>query len=210
MFYYRMASYAGGSESFPIGGQVTAGIDAEANLFFLLPGYTLAGAVLGGQLSMSLGWAYGDVEVSADATLTGPRGNVLSFNPSDSSTGSSDLYPLATLKWNKGESNYMVYAMGDIPVGSYEVGRLANVGVNHYAIDVGGSYTFLSPKDRLEYSSTLGVTYNFENEDTHYRNGVDSHLDLAVSRFMSPTWFLGAVGYAYYQLSGDSGSGAVL
>jgi hypothetical protein len=56
----------------------------------------------------------------------------------------------------------------------------------------------------------LGFTYNFENPDTDYKNGIDSHLDIGVSQFLSEKLQLGAVGYAYYQLTGDSGSGAVL
>lgn len=209
-FYYHLTSDASAGKSFPIGGSITAGIDVSADLFFVVPTYTLAKPVLGGQMALSMGWAYGQLDVSADATLTGPRGSVISSGPSDSTTGSSDLYPLVTIKWNKDTSNYLTYAMAGIPVGSYEVGRLANIGTNHYSVDLGGGYSYLNSKTGLEYSSTFGLTYNFENSDTNYRNGVDSHLDLAVAQFLSPTWFAGMVGYAYYQLTGDTGSGARL
>jgi len=37
--------------------------------------------------------------------------------------------------------------------------------------------------------------------------GVDSHLDWAVSQFLSANWQVGLAGYVYNQLSGDSGSG---
>lgn len=57
---------------------------------------------------------------------------------------------------------------------------------------------------------TLGFTYNLENRDTDYQNGVDVHIDWAYSHFFSPTFHFGAVGYFYDQLTGDSGSGAVL
>jgi hypothetical protein len=157
-----------------------------------------------------MAWAYGQTDVSANATLTGPRGNVISVGPSDSTTAGSDLYPMASIKWNKDTSNYMTYAMVGIPVGAYEVGRLANIGTNHYSIDAGGAYTYFNQKSGLEYSSTLGVTYNFQNNDTNYRNGVDSHLDVAVAQFLSPKMFVGLVGYAYYQLNGDGGAGATL
>jgi hypothetical protein len=42
---------------------------------------------------------------------------VRSDSISDSVTGFGDLYPQATLKWNQGVNNFMVYVMGDIPVG---------------------------------------------------------------------------------------------
>jgi hypothetical protein len=31
-----------------------------------------------------------------------------------------------------------------------------------------------------------GVTYNWENSDTNYKNGVDSHRDWALSQLLSP------------------------
>jgi hypothetical protein len=54
------------------------------------------------------------------------------------------------------------------------------------------------------------VTYNFENNDTNYRNGIDSHIDWAASQFLSEQLHIGIVGYVYYQLTGDSGAGATL
>jgi len=33
-------------------------------------------------------------------------------------------------------------------------------------------------------SAAVGTTCNFENNDTDYQNGVDSHLDRAVSQFL--------------------------
>jgi hypothetical protein len=56
----------------------------------------------------------------------------------------------------------------------------------------------------------LGFTYNFENPDTDYKNGIDSHLDWAASQFLSQQWHIGLAGYFYYQLTGDSGTGARL
>jgi len=59
----------------------------------------------------------------------------------DTVEGGSDLYPLATLKWNGGNRNWLAYAMGGIPLGAYQVGRLANIGLNHWSLDAGGGYT---------------------------------------------------------------------
>lgn len=211
MIYYHLDADEGASKEFPVGGNITAGIDVGADMVFLVPTYTLARPVWGGQLGLSMAWAYADMDVSARAILTGPFGNSIEVDPHDSATAGSDLYPMATLKWNKGTSNYLVYVMGGIPVGKYDVGDLANIGTNHYSFDAGLGYTFFDPQhSHWEYSSTIGVTYNFENEDTDYRNGVDSHLDVGVSCWFSPTFFIGGVGYAYYQLGGDSGAGATL
>ena len=56
-------------------------------------------------------------------------------------------------------------------------------------------------------SAALGFTYNFENVHTDYQNGVDMHLDLGASRFVTKQLQLGLVGYWYNQLSCDSGAG---
>jgi hypothetical protein len=98
----------------------------------------------------------------------------------------------------------MVYSQGDVPVGSYNSQRLANIGIGHAAIDVGGAYTYLNPETGREFSAVLGATYNFTNTATNYRNGVDSHLDWAASQFLSEKWQIGIAGYAYQQLSSDT------
>ena len=104
----------------------------------------------------------------------------------------------------------MAYLTGGIPVGDYDAKELANIGIGHGAIDAGGAYTYLSPETGREFSATLGFTYNFENPDTNYQNGVDSHLEVGVSQFLSESLHAGLVGYYFQQLSEDSGSGAVL
>jgi hypothetical protein len=117
---------------------------------------------------------------------------------------------MGSLKWNAGSHNSMVYAMAGVPVGAYGVGRLANIGANHWAIDGGGGYTYLDMKRGHELSAVVGFTHNFENPDTHYRNGVSGHLDWAASQFVSQSTHVGVAGYLYQQLTGDSGAGAVL
>ena len=54
------------------------------------------------------------------------------------------------------------------------------------------------------------MTYNFTNPSTNYRNGVDFHLDWGASQFISKQMHIGAVGYAYQQLTADSGQPAFL
>lgn len=77
-------------------------------------------------------------------------------------------------------------------------------------MDAGGGYTYLNTKTGREFSAVAGLTYNFENPDTDYQNGIDAHLDWGASQFLSEQWHVGLVGYFYYQLTGDSGDGAVL
>jgi hypothetical protein len=210
VIYFHTSTSGGGDKAFPIGGRVAVGIEARADLVFVAPTYTFGGPVLGGQLGLGVAGAFGNLTVRADATLTGPRGNTIGVQVSDSLTSGADLYPLGTLKWNKGTSNWMTYLMAGVPVGAYTVGQLANTGTNHWSLDAGAGYTYLNPKSGLEISAALGFTCNFENPDTDYRNGLDAHLDFAASQFFSESFHAGLIGYWYQQLGGDSGAGATL
>ena len=208
--YLHASADAGGSKSFIVGGNLTAGIDAKVDLLFFFPTYTFKEPVLGGQAAFGVGWAAGHVQASAEVSVTGPLGNTISARRTDTLTGGSDLYGLGTLKWHEGNNNYLAYTMFGVPTGAYQLGRLANAGINHWSIDGGGGYTYLDAAKGHEFSIVGGLTYNFENDDTHYRNGIDSHIDWAASQFLSEQVHVGVAGYLYYQLSGDSGSGATL
>jgi hypothetical protein len=207
MFYYYSGD-ASGSKSFPRGTTISAGLDTQMPLLFLVPTWVPDVKILGGQPSFSVAFGGGYNETSADVSLSarGPR----TVNPADSLWGITDLYPLVSVAWNTDVHNWMVYATGDAPVGSYDSARLANIGIGHGAVDGGGGYTYLNTKSGLEISAVVGFTYNLENTSTHYQNGVDFHLDYAVSQFLSETFHVGPVGYLYYQVTGDSGSGAKL
>lgn len=104
----------------------------------------------------------------------------------------------------------MIYAMGDIPVGDYDPTRLANLGLGHGAIDGGGGYSYFNPQTGNELSTVAGFTYNFENTALQYQNGVDLHVDWAASHFLTKQILVGAVGYYFQQITGDSGAGATL
>jgi hypothetical protein len=211
LVYYHTSADSGGDVLFSRGGRLTLGVDATGDLLFGLPTYTFATPIAGGQVAVSMGAAVGHLKVAIAGTLAGSRANVISGAETDSLDGVADLYPLATWKWNLGGvHNVMTYAMAGIPVGSYRAGRLANLGTNHWSIDLGGGYTYLDPKAGIEFSSVLGMTHNFKNNDTGYRNGLDVHLDWAASRFLGPTMHAGLVGYLYGQLESDHGTPAVL
>jgi hypothetical protein len=201
--YYYDGS-ADRSKTFQRGDTLTAGVKSTAALLLLQPGYSADTKILDGQPYIGLGWGPGYARTSVDITLSQPA---LELSRADSITGGTDLYPFASLAWTKGNDNWLAYLTGDIPVGAYQSSRLANLGIGHGAIDAGGGYTYLNDKTGLEFSAVAGVTYNWENTHTNYKNGVDSHLDWAVSQFLSANWELGIAGYVYYQLTGDSGTG---
>jgi hypothetical protein len=208
--YIHPAVEAGGQKNFNLGGQIVAGVDGHANLVAFGPTYVFATPVLGGQAAISLFGVGGRDVASISATLTGPLGRTISGSRTDGLTSFGDLLPQGSLKWNQGVHNFMIYAMGDIPVGDYDPTRLANLGLGHGAIDGGGGYTYFNPQTGNELSTVAGFTYNFENTALQYQNGVDLHVDWAASHFLTKQILVGAVGYYFQQITGDSGAGATL
>jgi hypothetical protein len=117
---------------------------------------------------------------------------------------------MVTLKWNAGVHNWMTYVTGDVPVGEYNPNSIANLGLGHGAIDGGGGYTYFNPATGHELSGVGGFTYNFKNFDTGVQSGVDFHFDWGASQFLSKQLFVGLVGYAYQQVSNDTGGSPIL
>ena len=208
IFYARSASATSGTD-FPRGGRLLVGLDTREQYLFLTPSYTFGEPVLRGQLWLGVTFATGRADTSVWATLTGPGGNTLSAANSDNARGFSDLYPMASLKWQTGPHNIMTYTMVSVPTGAYDPDRLAGVGLGHWAIDGGMGYTFLA-ESGFELSVTAGLTYNFASPWTGYQSGVDGHVDLGTSYSLTEALYIGAVGYLYNQLSSDIGAPTVL
>ena len=185
---------------------LSAGLKSSFEALFVTPTYTPDTMILGARPSFSLAFAPG-YNATTGSVAEGP----LFASRTDTMFGASDLFPTGQLFWNPGGvNNFMTYLTGDIPVGSYNPNSLAGIGIGHAAIDGGGAYTYLNLKTGTEFSATLGFTKNFENYSTHYTNGIDSHLDLAASLFLTQQLFVGLVGYYYQQLTADSGQLPIL
>jgi hypothetical protein len=190
-----------------------ANIKTNVDLAILTPGYTFQTPVFGGRLALNVYIPVGRAQTQIDSNVMGALGPIgfgAQNSVSDSLTAFGDPAPQLSLKWKDGMSNFMVYGRGGIPVGDYNADRIVNLGRGHGALDNGVGYTYFNSDAGYEFSAVSGLTYNFENPHTNYRNGVDWHLDWAASRFLSKQFFVGPVGYVYNQLTGDSGSGATL
>ncbi|MFD2181681.1 SphA family protein [Rhodoplanes azumiensis] len=197
-----------------VAASVEASLSSKADIAIVIPSYTFATPVLGGQATIALMTIAGRNTTAIDArldaaVLAGPFAVSGSrfYGISETDTGVGDLYPQFFLRWNAGVNNYMTYITGDIPVGSYDPTSIANLGIGHGAVDGGFGYTYFNPATGREFSAVAGLTYNFKNPDTQYRNGVDFHVDWGASQFLTKQLQVGLVGYLYQQLSCDSGSG---
>jgi hypothetical protein len=106
---------------------LNANLNGHADLVFLSPSYVFANQILGGQLAVSMGAVGGGNNGGINGTLTASAGGLTATRQgsiSDSLTALGDLYPQASLRWNSGVNNWMVYGMGDIPVGNYNPSNL--------------------------------------------------------------------------------------
>jgi hypothetical protein len=208
IFYTRKANATGGVD-FSRGGGLLAGLSVSEQYVYLTPSYTLETPVLHGQLALGVTFSAGRSDATVFGVLTGPGGRSVSGASSDSASGISDLYPIASLKWQRGEHNVMVYGMGSVPTGAYDPNRLAGVGLGHWAVDWGMGYTWLAASG-FELSVTAGLTYNFVNQQTGYQSGMDGHIDLGTSYSFGESLYVGAVAYLYNQVSPDTGGSARL
>jgi hypothetical protein len=185
----------------------------RTDLVTLAPSYTFANPVFGGQLVAGIAGQYGRATASIAGTLTaiaGPTVVTRSGVLEGSLVSYGDLSPFAQLLWSHGVNNTMVYATGNLPVGDYDPLRIPNIGLGHGALDIGGGYTYLDAATGNEFSGVAGVTYNLNNPDTRYRSGIDFHFDWGASHYLDKQLFVGIAGYAYQQITDDSGQNPIL
>jgi hypothetical protein len=166
--------------------------------------------VLGGTFGLAASVPYGNVNVSADVAFTGPLGVGRELGRTDSTTGFGQPAFTALLGWHAGVHNWNVSATGFVPAGDYSPNSLAIVSLNRPSVDVRGGYTYLDTKTGTELSAALGTTFNMTNPAIDYKSGVELHLEGAWQQHLQNGISFGFGGYYYQQLSGDSGSRAVL
>ena len=210
MTYYSAGASAGRSASFARGGRIEVGLDTASNYILLTPTWTFEPKVLGGQASFGVTALWGNYASTVSATLVGPSGRSVSGALGDSMTAFGDLFPTATLKWNSGVNNFMTYLTANVPIGAYDVNRQATVGMGRWAIDGGLGYTYFHEDKGLEFSAVAGLTYNFMNPYTAYQSGIDLHVEVSASKYLTERFLAGAAGYFYQQITADSGPGATL
>jgi hypothetical protein len=189
---------------------INASLHSRIDLGLLLPTYTFEQRFLGAQATVGVMTIVGNIDTTLQGTIAGtlgPFGFSKFGSRTDNMTAAGDLYPIFQLRWNEGVNNFMAYMTGDVPVGEYDRTSLSNLGIGHYALDGGVGYTYLNPQTGHEFSAVAGLTHNYINPYTNYQNGLDFHLDWGASQFLSKQLLVGAVGYVYNQLTGDSGSG---
>lgn len=196
-----------------IGGPVTVGgvlIDAGLKVDLFISSvnglYVPDRKLLGGQPGISVTVPAGYIDMNAH--LTGPLGNTI--RRQTDGWGLGDITTRAQLGWTRADFSHLAWVQVVAPTGRYETGFEPNIGLNRPGIDVGWAFTWVEKKSKLQVNGAVGVTFNFENNETDYDSGTDFHFEWAVGREICKGLMIGVVGYDYRQLSGDSGAGAIL
>ena len=205
----------GGSRSLPLGGNLAANVNARVYVDTVAAIYETPLGLLGGNYAAGLAIPFGSMTVEGNVTRAGPRGRTQTGMASDTSSGLGDLtvYPFM-LGWTNGtDLKYDVRLGVYAPSGEYEQGALANLGKNFWTFEPTLSFSWLSSKIGTEVTLFAGMDFNTENTPTDYQTGIEFHLDGTVAQHL-PLFGgfagVGANGFYYQQITGDSGSGAVL
>jgi len=187
-------------------GRVNADIDTFSYANMSAGIYTFKDKVFGATFAMAafVPIAYVDL----DATLADSNGSV---SVSDSVTGLGDIsFMPASFYWDAGNWSFNLYENIIAPTGKYDVDDAVNVGLNHWSFDTVFAFTYFNPDSGFDFSMATGLLLNTKNDDTHYRTGNELHVDVMANQFLSETLAIGLKGYYYKQVTGDSGSGAIL
>ncbi len=209
--FYAYSGDVGPSKEIPGHGNLTVGLDVDVAFYAPSLLWIPDDKFLGGRWGVFGLLPVGVVDTAVDALLTGPGGVPIAgadIEQSRLSIGDPQFGGL--IGWNSGHYYYNTGFVVNVPIGDYEPGALDNLAFNHWSVDINGAVTWFDPAIGFELSATAGVTFNDTNSDTDYKTGKELHIEAAALRHASKTFQYGLVGYHYQQISGDSGSGAVL
>jgi hypothetical protein len=181
---------------------LNAGARAQAFTSALNLLYVPERKLFGGSLGLSV-----TIPVSHVDYLAGIGIGSLAATQEVAGWGLGDIVPRAELGWQHGEFAHLVYLQVVTPTGFWEHGFSPIVGFHRPGIDTGWAFTWQDKQTKLQLNGAAGFTFNFENTATNYQTGDEFHFEWAVGIECAPGLVLGVAGYAYRQLTGDSGSG---
>jgi len=206
-------NYSGSaSAKIPTAAGLASNLDAQADTLVLGGGHTFDQTVLGGaHYTVAAFLPYSWLDVSANVQL--PGGGSAARHSEVSGFGDLTVVPVM-LAW-KTSDNWQVNALMPIytPTGSYQEGRLGNPGLNYWTFDPMVGVAYMSKQSGFNAMLHAGYAMNTENSDTDYQSGSILHFEAAIQQILpvgSGLLTLGAEGFYFDQITGDSGSGAVL
>ena len=185
-------------------------VDATTNTVALAGGRTFETTVLGGaHYTFAMALPYTWVDITANVQT--PLGTVRRHSEV---SGLGDLTVLPVmLAWKTGDWQIDAILPIYAPTGSYEKGRLGNTGLNYWTFDPTIGVVYSNKAAGFNAMLHTGYAMNTENSATQYQSGSLLHFDGVIQQFLpvGPGFLtLGAEGFYFYQVTGDSGAGASL
>jgi len=192
-----------GSRTLPVGGVVSTGLDVSVSSFTIGVIHSFETKVMGATYSAGVYLPFVSMDVA---------GTVGDFSLTDSVSGLSDIAIIpAVLAWKTGSWQFDVSFPIYAPTGDYEVGQLANLGLNYWTVDPTFGMEYNNPKTGFNAALHTGVTFNTENSDTDYKSGSVLHAEISAQQLI-PTkigvFGFGVNAFLYEQITDDSGEGA--
>jgi len=195
----------------PTAAGVVSDMDVTANTFVLGRGYTFDQPIFGGaHFTLAAFLPYSMLDISANASL--PSGDTVRRHSSVNGFGDLTIVPVM-LAWKSGDWQFDALMPVYAPTGSYQQGRLGNPGLNYWTFDPIAGVTWSNKQSGFNAMLHMGYAMNTENTETHYKSGSILHFDGALQQILpvGPGFMtIGVEGFYFDQVTGDSGSGAVL
>jgi len=200
------------TEELVAGGRIIDEITGNVTLNIFNLTWVTNAEILGGRLAFATFIPFGYENVRNAIEVDFPNLPIPPFEieRDGSVAGLGDIVVGGELGWSAGNYHWSVYGSVFLPVGDYELGRVANLGSNHWAFDTGLRATYLNRDSGTELSVAGGFTFSLENQDTNYQNSTAFHIEAIGRQYLNQTFFLGASGYYYEQITDDTGFGATL
>lgn len=189
-----------------IGGRVVVNVHAQLMTNVLAPTYVTPITIFGGTYAFGAILPVTNPDISSNV-----QGPGFSTSNSENRFGLGDvsLTP-AILGWSAGNFHWSAAFSIMAPTGDYRRGGLANTSLNRWSFLPQASVTYLDPNTGWNASAAFVFAASTENPTTHYQSGDFVHVDFAGGRYLNKKFQLGLVGYYEQQITGDSGSGALL
>ena len=169
--------------------------------------------ILGGRFAISAQLPI--VSMHGDFDLASP---FVALGLEDSQFGLGDLSVIPMLGYDYGNLHYNVSLPFFFPTGEYSDATakrgppvevdILSLSKNRPGIDPTLGVTYLNPKNGIEVSGALGITFSAPNTATDYQTAPELHFEGTVAQHFQDGLVLAATGYAYQQLGNDSGDGA--
>ena len=188
-------------------GEIRTDVELDLATYAAVGLMVLDKKIAGGRYGFG-GWvpvSYQDLSFTLDL---GPQ----SRSVSDDLIGVGDVGVIpAYFWWDLGKKVHIAaFEQITIPTGSYDINESLNNSLNYWSFDTNFAVTYLNEKKGYEISADIGYIYNTKNNATDYKTGQELHLDYMLNWYLSAATGIGIQGFVYQQITGDSGSGAVL